>query len=57
MIGTSPYYNGGYSATGYGMYGSGSQNYYPVSSSLRSSAAPFPFAATPQTYYGEFYCF
>uniref|UniRef100_F1L0Y4 Eyes absent homolog n=1 Tax=Ascaris suum TaxID=6253 RepID=F1L0Y4_ASCSU len=55
MIGTSPYYNGGYSATGYGMYGSGSQNYYPVSSSLRSSAAPFPFAATPQTYYGNSY--
>ncbi|KHN77210.1 Eyes absent -like protein 4 [Toxocara canis] len=51
MIGSSPYYNSGYSAASYGMYGSSAQNYYPVSSSLRGSTAPFPFAATPQAYY------
>uniref|UniRef100_A0A158PNC6 Eyes absent homolog n=1 Tax=Anisakis simplex TaxID=6269 RepID=A0A158PNC6_ANISI len=45
-------------ATSYGMYtNSAHQNYYhPVSSSLRSTAAAaFPFAATPQAYYGNGY--
>ncbi|VDO78167.1 unnamed protein product [Haemonchus placei] len=57
----NPYYNGGYGAGGYGMYGgtTATASYYQqVATGLRAQNAPFPYgigAATPSAYYGSSY--
>ncbi|KAE9417324.1 hypothetical protein Angca_006701 [Angiostrongylus cantonensis] len=57
----NPYYNSGYGAGGYGVYGGASATasyYQQVATGLRVQNASFPYAigtATPSTYYGSSY--
>uniref|UniRef100_A0A158P8G7 Eyes absent homolog n=1 Tax=Angiostrongylus cantonensis TaxID=6313 RepID=A0A158P8G7_ANGCA len=59
--GQNPYYNSGYGAGGYGVYGGASATasyYQQVATGLRVQNASFPYAigtATPSTYYGSSY--